>query len=266
MIPYQGGKRNELKHLNDYFNTSDYDTFIDAYGGGGSVTLESAKHFEKVIYNDLDPFISDLATIIKNNPSDLVQQIESFPKTVDFRNSILNDNLEYNGNNMAEHLFLKLSCFRGVALKSPNITKGKFIISPCFKKFEKLKDRFKNIEVENMDAVDLIKQHKDDPKALIYLDPPYISTNQGNYSKKGTQETLMELFDFLEKEDHKCKIILHIEFIGYVYDRFKDRIKKYYQKNYFSRSASGKKATDLYQKYICICEFSPELSNIDEES
>lgn len=43
------------------------------------------------------------------------------------------------------------------------------------------KDRLKKVTIENNDVFKVIKAY-DSPDAFFYLDPPYVSANQGHYS------------------------------------------------------------------------------------
>jgi hypothetical protein len=58
--------------------------------------------------------------------------------------------------------------------------------------------------------------------------------------------------DILKDPSYVCKIMLHIEFLGYTYDSLKDYMVHYYPKSYNLRTGSGIDKKRFYQKYIMI--------------
>ncbi len=60
-----------------------------------------------------------------------------------------------------------------------------------------LSDRLKHTQIENMDAVELIKRH-DSKDTFFYLDPPYVGTLMGHYGGY-TQEHFDQLLEALSK-------------------------------------------------------------------
>src|SRR5690606_34624555 len=61
---------------------------------------------------------------------------------------------------------------------------------------KELSDRLTFVQIENKDAVELIKK-QDTPETFFYLDPPYVNSNQGHYGGY-TQEHFNELIDTLK--------------------------------------------------------------------
>jgi len=61
---------------------------------------------------------------------------------------------------------------------------------------EVLSQRLDFVQIENKDAVELIKK-QDTPETFFYLDPPYVDSNQGHYGGY-TQEHFNELIDTLK--------------------------------------------------------------------
>lgn len=72
-IPYRGNKRQKVNKILDLLPNGE--RFIDAFGGGGCVSLHAATamKFDTVVYNELDSNIFQLFTefAIKHNQIDL---------------------------------------------------------------------------------------------------------------------------------------------------------------------------------------------------
>ena len=64
IIKYQGNKRKELNNIGS-FQPKKFNTFVDVFGGGGSVSLYYHKKGVKVHYNDKDIGLFELVNAIK---------------------------------------------------------------------------------------------------------------------------------------------------------------------------------------------------------
>lgn len=66
---------------------------------------------------------------------------------------------------------------------------------------ESLSKRLELVQMENKDAIELIKK-QDSPETFFYLDPPYVDANQGHYGGY-TQEHFNNLIDTLKTIEGK---------------------------------------------------------------
>ena len=250
-IPYLGSKRLEIKYIVD--NEPDkFKKIIDVFGGGGSVSLHYFQHGYDIQYNDIDKAVCDLFNAIQDE--------EVIKKIVDSVNNYkLKDDLKdvlksYQENQDLESLLLlKSHSYRGLT-HTPLINRrkinGVLVVEQHYKPDKLLKYpaifKEKKLKVSNNNYKIILEQHKDNEDIFLYLDPPYLSTHCGDYIKDSfTFDDILYIKNFIETA--KCKVMLHLEFVGYVYDLFRDYIKFHYPKRY---SFSGKNM--IYQKYICI--------------
>jgi site-specific DNA-adenine methylase len=90
--------------------------------------------------------------------------------------------------------------------------------------------RTEEIEFINDDAIELINKYKDDEKALIILDPPYVQLNNDFYLEGDTN-----IYEYLYKnniKDMTSKILLILEDNWIIKLLFPDTVKQTYDKIY----------------------------------
>lgn len=183
-IRYFGGKGGMLTKLLHYFpDPSRYDTYIDAYGGAGTVLL--AKPLTKVeLYNDLNRNVYSLYKVLTDaalfedfrRRAELVFYDECTSQ--EYRRALRTDDLS-----LLERAFM----FWYVARTKRAGGGGGFIVNGSVRRrmskstsdflssvegLPLLHQRLSSVIVRNCDALDLIPQF-DRHRCLIYLDPPY---------------------------------------------------------------------------------------------
>lgn len=183
-VRYFGGKGGMLTKLLSYFpDPSQYDTYIDAYGGSGTVLL--AKPLAKVeLYNDLNRNVYSLYKVLTDaalfedfrRRAELAFYDESTSQ--EFRRSLRGNDLS-----TLERAFQ----FWYVARTKRAGGGGGFIVNASVRRrmskstsdflssvegLLNLHQRLSSVIVRNCDALDLIPQF-DRARCFIYLDPPY---------------------------------------------------------------------------------------------
>ena len=249
-IPYLGSKRLEIKYIVD--NQPEFKNVIDVFGGGGSVSLYYFQNGYNVVYNDIDNSICQLFNAIQDEETikKVVESVLEYEAGEDLKD-VLEHYKTYN--DLESMLILKHHAYRGmlttplinrrkingVLVKEKHYNPNKLLkYPPIFKE--------KKLEITNNDYKIIFEENKNNEDVFLYLDPPYLSTFCGDYTNSTfIFDDITYIKDFLDSAI--CKVMLHIEFTGYVYDTFKDKIKFYYPKRY---NMAGKK--NIYQKYICI--------------
>lgn len=259
-IAYQGSKAAELHHI-DKYKPEQFTKFVDIFGGGGVVALyflQKYPQLEEVIYNDIDKSMCNLFTILKDEAktAELLKWLNEQNYTEEEWMIRAEKYRKSAKDNIAERLYIKRLAFRGmenaVIVSKRNVGgELKLCVRKDYNDFTKYPpilsdDKFK---VSCETALKVIDAYKDDENAFLYLDPPYITTNNETYAECDGK-TIHKLLDIIKDETIKCKIMIHIEFLGYTYDKLKEHMKVYYPKRYeLSGMTSGK---ELYQKYIMI--------------
>jgi DNA adenine methylase len=82
VIKWAGGKRNIMPLLTKLFTekATGNNTFFDGFGGGGSVSIEMAKYFPRVIYNEKNIEITSMYEVIRDNPYELIMLLKEAEK------------------------------------------------------------------------------------------------------------------------------------------------------------------------------------------
>jgi DNA adenine methylase len=257
-VSFFGSKRKEIQYIENN-QPKDFNKVIDVFGGGGNVSLYYHQNGHVTIYNDIQKYLCDLMNTIQNKKTvdELLNKIEILDvdidekKIVTLRDEFIKKPLLENYILLLRHsmrgmiysgrLQIRKDKKTGLYIKETRGKYNKLLLYPIL--FEK-----KKMKVTNLNYLDILNKYKDDKNAFLYLDPPYISTTCDQFYGKDifTEKDIHIIKRIMDDKSYKCNILLHIEFIGYTYDLFKDHIKVYYPKKY------SIKTTNVYQKYIMI--------------
>jgi site-specific DNA-adenine methylase len=248
-IPFLGSKRLEINHIIEC--QPNFKKIIDVFGGGGSVSLYYFQKGYNIQYNDICPVLFELFEAIQEDTiKDIVDEVCDYKLKDDLKEVLEKYN---NDNDLISFLILKSHSYRGLSTTSlinRRKIKGELVIEQHYKSNKLLKYpeifKEKKMKVSNLNYKIILEKHKNNEDTFLYLDPPYLSSDCSDYvNGKFTYDDILYIEDYIKIA--KCKVMLHIEFTGYVYHKFKDYIKKYYPKRY---ALSGKNM--IYQKYVCI--------------
>lgn len=208
------GNKSSILHILYALFPLKYSSFVDVFGGSGSVLLGNPNPPPFEVYNDLDINLVILFRCIKERPLALIRELsignlnarEEFERIKEFfRRGIFMNPFHAEQLTLADEMFDKAQAeelkplinqlygdydVRRAAmymklLRYSYASGGKaygcqpFDMRKVFNLITQASDRLQNAVIENQDFGTLIK-HYDDEKALIYCDPPYFST-EGMY-------------------------------------------------------------------------------------
>lgn len=262
-IIWQGCKKKELDKIYKYIvEAGDFNKFIDVCGGGGIVSIflcklqSQLKNNYTVCYNDTNKNLCSFFNNLKNieNLEEMIIKLEQIEQT---KENYIKINQELSKDNskvkLEEFLFLTANAYRGnLGHSMPNMRRsdldGKLYlegrISNRYPYWFDLVDICKDLQITNLDMKDIIEREKNNEKTLIYIDPPYLNSLSYGLSKLD----IINIFEYLVKimldNNYKLKIILHVDFSGYIYMNLKDKIKEVYQSTF--------RMCDNFNKYQCI--------------
>lgn len=157
---------------------NDIDTYVECFFGAGSVFFRREQKPLKEVINDIDEDIYKVLNAVKNDRK-LNDEIKKENIDKEYFESIKKSD-------RAIHILerLKHSYFgKGKCFNANN--KG-------FKTdFNLYRERLTDVEIHNKDFKEIIEEHKDNPKAFFYLDPPYeCSLNKKDYYKHSTVQPI----------------------------------------------------------------------------
>ena len=144
-------------------------------------------------------------------------------------------------------------------------TTKKIIIKPIPDKWIEL---FNISKITNQDWKEIMEQYKDNEKAFIYLDPPYLNSFNGKYTQYNltadenniiidNTKIYIDILDYLENS--KCKIILSINSNSITRHIYKDYIKvdysSFYSKKQIKKVNENKAFTKNRENILLISNF-----------
>lgn len=244
-----GNKTNDIKYFKKYLPKNNVINIIEVFGGTFA-TIRNEYYDDK--YNK----------IVNDNDTQLFYVYTNCDKYVDFSNRFNEDLKKYvNEKKILQDGYINIfekyknedNKFFDLYTKS-HIVRGKMChIKKNNVQFDKI---FNNIIFSCDDYKNIINKYKHDDKAFIFLDPPYLFSDNSQYEKTSKMfddcdldntDIMIELYNLFNDKTVKCKIMLIINDLKILRWLFKDFIIDTYEKIY---QLSKKK-----QKHLIICNY-----------
>jgi len=207
---------------------SPHKVYIEPYGGAGSVLL-CKKPSEVEIYNDIDDQVVNVLRCIRDHPQQLAKYMAVLPYSrTEFYRAQENFVLPRNSGSQikqAAYTIMKAHAGYGSSGLRKNNTgfRGAFTSGSTEtmksnlrrwakypSRIKKYSARFREVLIENMDAIELIRKC-DNPGTLIYLDPPYQFGKRtgikNRYRFEMDDEDHQKLFEVLKDIQHASIIL-----------------------------------------------------------
>lgn len=181
-IRYYGSKGGFYNKIIDQFPKTDYDTYIEPYGGSYIVGLMS-KPVKIEIYNDLEQNVYTLYKVISDKDlfHEFKQKCDLSLYSEDLRKECLL-NLRKDDLSMVDRaynfFYVNRTSHNGIGGFSMNshirrgMSKAVSDYLSCIDRLPELHDRLSRVMVTNVDGVKLINKYNKE-NIFIYCDPPY---------------------------------------------------------------------------------------------
>lgn len=200
-ISYYGGKQSMLKHILPVI--PEHKIYCEAFFGGGAVFFSKSPS-EVEIINDYNGNVVNFYHQLRINFEELKQLIDATPYSRDvYKHAMVVYSHPYLFNPVVRAWAFWVGTIQGFSNKigswRSSTTRSKEAVLNNNKKIaftKELSDRLNIVQIENKDAIELIKK-QDTPDTFFYLDPPYVDANQGHYGGY-TQEHFNKLIDTLK--------------------------------------------------------------------
>lgn len=238
LIPYHGNKRNEVERIYNLIESkiNDIDIIVEPFCGSSAfsyyVWLKNKDKNLSYILNDNNNYINELYNLCKDNNKviDIYNKLVILKETTTNKEKYLEICKNAKEGDLVSYIFInKIYTIR------PGLYPSTKAIS------DKILDTFKNapileflqtanIKICNKDGIEIYNEYRDNPKAVIFLDPPYIQSCNSFYNNPTTN-----IYEYLYNNDiekEKAKIILCLENIWIIKLLFKDKKSIVYDKNY----------------------------------
>lgn len=240
-----GSKQNDIKYFQDLLPTQ-VDTIVEPFGGSFAVSKFFYKDINKYNFhiNDLDEHLFYIYTHYQD-------YLNEFEKVNNFYKSLPQELTYTHGKEIKDYI-TKLECNENI---KEYLIKNFIIRSNIFRGVKNYnfdqneKQILDNGLFTNQDYKIIFDKYKDDENAFIFLDPPYLfSDNSGYYPQnvdKDMTQILIDILEFIKR--CKCYVMLIINKLNIIEYLFKDFIKDSYNKTY---QMSKKK-----MKHLIICNY-----------
>ena len=166
-----------------------HDVCLEPFAGSLAVLFNKPRcHIETV--NDLHGEVVNFFKVLRDNPEELIKQIELTP----YSRAEYDSAYQESDNDVEKARRFCVRCWQGFGcanLYHNGFKSGQQTNSPNPAKawselpnvMQQATERLKGVQIENLSAVELIKRY-DTPDVFIYADPPYLHETRKNYLYK----------------------------------------------------------------------------------
>ena len=229
IISRLGKKTTDIKHFDKYLITTNIETIVEPFAGSFAVS----KYYVKNMFNGsihINDFDKTLIYIYKN-----------YKEYIKLRDEIQNDLLDWNINKVyARQQIIEIKQRKYNEILINEYIKTFFIRGNIHniiksKKYNTIEQNILNTStITNDDYRVIFDQYKNDEKAFLFLDPPYIFSDNRSYTGMDDGDNTDMLYIIKNYMDTcKCKVMLIIndlKIIRYIYgDYVKGQYNKIYQ-------------------------------------
>lgn len=253
VIKYPGAKNRIADWICSFIPK--HDVYLEPFFGGGSIFFNKNQKAHIETINDLNDDVFNFFVTLRNQPEKLIRAIEltAYCRSeyeYAWKNSEGIDDVE-KARRFAVKCYMSIGAGnrykngfrRGQQKTSPNPSKSwneypDVLQIAC--------ERLKGVQIENSDALELIKRYDTDD-VFIYLDPPYLlSTRKGNmYHHEMSDNQHLRLLN--EIVNHPAKIMIS----GYENDMYNSILKNWHKETKTTLAESAQKRTEvLWMNYF----------------
>ena len=228
ILKYPGGKWRIANWIIDHF--PQHKVYCEPFFGSGAVFFNKQPSYIETI-NDLDENIVNLFEVCRKHPAELAAAVNLTPFSRDEFINCYEINVD-NPIERARRTIVRYHQSFGTSNSSKNSWKNVQTYGgpKCATMWNYLPDtiiecckRLKEAQIENIDAIELIKRY-DDKHTLIYCDPPYLQSlrKKNMYAVEMDDEKHIELLNVLKES--KSMIVLS----GYDNELYNNELKGWY--------------------------------------
>jgi DNA adenine methylase len=249
---WYGGKTGHLNWILPIINRTPHKNYVESFGGSAAILLNKNPSPIET-YNDLFGDLVNFFRVLRTNGNELVEQLRlTLYSREEFADACKNKEGD-SALERARKFYVRARQVRsGLATVASrgqwayvmqDSRKGKALkVSQWLTGIEGLPqicERLRNIQIENLDACEVIKRY-DTPQTLHYVDPPYVrSTRTGGigYAHEIDDDKHVELLNLLKTLNGKVLLS------GYKSDLYQDILKGWHVlEGHFKKSCATKNA------------------------
>jgi site-specific DNA-adenine methylase len=229
-----GCKLNDIKFFEDLIPTNSK-TIVEGYAG--SFSLIRKNYFDKDVklhINDNDKTLIKVLEIIQKD-NKINEYIDSY-KTLLIKHGKNAKEMKKSFNELEIPIEIKQHILNGYTVR------GFFKPFPNSFNINPLKDLLNKCEITNIDISVILIRYQQDKDAFLFLDPPYLDSDNTQYKGNNRLDNnnylndntvhYINLLKFLEDKKTVCKVMIILNGNAIINYLFKNFIKKTYEKTY----------------------------------
>ena len=228
VISRSGSKENDIKFFKNFLPT-DSKIICEVFGGGYSIIKHHYKDIEKYNFhiNDLDKDLFYIYNHAEEMLKSYLELVEIYKNKFEERKERQEFKKFFEEQPMNEHIknYIRNRYFiRGNMFtynKKENYDQNELLI-------------LKNSKITNLDYMKVFEMYKDDDEAFLFLDPPYLFSNNSLYSPQidepDSTKILVDILYFIKS--CKCKVMLIINKLNIIEWMFQEFIESEYCRTY----------------------------------
>ena len=277
-IRYPGGKSKAVKKLYELLpNIGEYEEWREPFLGGGSMSIEMTKRFPdmKIWVNDLYPALYTFWTMVKSDGDNMCERLlqmksecytpEAAKAMLGEQKEIINDDVSSKFDKAVAWYFANRNSFSGLTETgsfSVQANKMSFTTS-IIGKLPHYKNMIKNWKFTNGSYDVLLKDNN--PKAFVYLDPPYELKDSRLYGKNGSMHLTFDHDEFA-KNCNECDMNMMISYNAdqSIKDRFQGWTELEFDHTYSMRSVGKYMENQKSRKELVLTNYSLEQGSLEE--
>ena len=226
VLKYPGAKNRLANWIVDHI--PEHKVYCEPFFGSGAVFFNKKACYNEIV-NDLDNDVYNFFKILRDNSEQLVNAIALTPYSrIEYMNCYT---AKSHCDDIEKARMFAVKCWqgfgcgnkykngfrRGIGITSPNPA-GAWGKLP--ETLVKAAERLKNVQIENKNAIELIKSLRG-KETFIYIDPPYLQRTRKKYlyNFEMSDDEHIELLDVILKSD--CKIMIS----GYENSLYDEKLK-----------------------------------------
>ncbi len=258
LLKYPGSKWRIADWILSYF--PEHKVYCEPFFGSGACFFKKEPTYIETI-NDIDGNIVNLFRVCREHPQELAKAINLTPFSREefqicylpsadpieqARRTIVRYHQSFGTSNSSKNSWRNVQTYGGPRCATMWNHLPETVIEVC--------ERLKNAQIENIDAVQLIKRYNH-ADTLIYCDPPYLQNlrKRNMYAHEMKDEKHIELIEVLKSS--KSKIILS----GYDNELYNTELKDWFTAEKVTTAQMG-----LHRTEKLWMNFQPNLFNMGE--
>lgn len=276
-IRYPGGKSKAVKKLYEMLpNIGEYEEWREPFLGGGSMSVEITKRFPdmKIWVNDLYPALFTFWTSVQSHGEEMSEKLmqmksecytpEEAKAMLGVQKEIINDKVSSKFDKAVAWYFANRNSFSGLTetgTYSDQANKMSYTTS-IISKLPHYQKLIRNWKFTNGSYDVLLKDNN--PKAFVYLDPPYELKDSTLYGKKGNMHLNFD-HDVFAENCNDCGMDCMVSYNAdqSIKDRFPEWNQIEFDHTYSMRSTGDYMENQKGRKELVLINYSLEQNTLE---